>query len=172
LDALAAHYRQLELWAEHCPENFEDRAALVGAEIARIEGRDLEAMHLYEKASQAARRNGFVHNEGIANEVAARFYGAGGFEQIRDLYLRNARDCYLRWEPMARCGSSSSCMRIFARSRCFRIRLPRSRRPSTGWSSPQPSERRRPCLARSSSRTSSKRSWCSRSSRQVRSVAC
>src|SRR5262249_36560677 len=82
---------------EHCPENFEDRAALVGAEIARIEGRDREAMRLYEKARQAARRNGFVHNEGIANEVAARFYGVGGFEQIRDLYLRNARDCYLRW---------------------------------------------------------------------------
>ena len=40
LEALAAHHRQLEIWAENCPENFENRAALVGAEIARIEGRD------------------------------------------------------------------------------------------------------------------------------------
>ena len=32
-----------QIWAEHCPENFEDRAALVGAEIARIEGRALDA---------------------------------------------------------------------------------------------------------------------------------
>src|SRR5713101_657887 len=31
-EALAAHHRQLEIWAEHCPENFENRAALVGAE--------------------------------------------------------------------------------------------------------------------------------------------
>ena len=41
---------QLELWKQHCPENFENRAALVGAEIARIEGRALEAMNLYERA--------------------------------------------------------------------------------------------------------------------------
>src|SRR5262245_61989058 len=33
LEVLAAHHRQLEIWAEHCPENFENRAALVGAEI-------------------------------------------------------------------------------------------------------------------------------------------
>ena len=42
-EALAAHHRQLEIWAENCPENFENRAALVGAEIARIEGRELDA---------------------------------------------------------------------------------------------------------------------------------
>ena len=48
LEALAAHYRQLEIWAENCPENFENRAALVGAEIARIEGRALDAERLYE----------------------------------------------------------------------------------------------------------------------------
>ena len=41
--------------------------------------------------------NGFVHNEAIAYELAARFYAARGFEQIAHLYLRNARDCYLRW---------------------------------------------------------------------------
>src|SRR5262249_41069947 len=39
LEALAAHHRQLEIWAGNCPENFENRAALVGAEIARIESR-------------------------------------------------------------------------------------------------------------------------------------
>ena len=29
-EALAAHYRQLEVWAANCPENFENRTALVG----------------------------------------------------------------------------------------------------------------------------------------------
>ncbi len=37
LEALAAHHRQFEKWAANCPENFENRAALVGAEIARLE---------------------------------------------------------------------------------------------------------------------------------------
>jgi PAS domain S-box-containing protein len=96
-DAVVAHHRQLTVWAQHCPENFDNRAALVGAEIARIEGRELEAMRLYELAIQSARANGFVNNEALANELAARFYAACGFRQIADLYWRNARQCYLRW---------------------------------------------------------------------------
>jgi len=97
LEALAAHHRQLEVWAVNCPENFENCAALVSAEIARIEGRILDAEHLYEQAIRSARANGFVHHEGLANELAARFYAAHGLEQIAHLYLRNARRCYLRW---------------------------------------------------------------------------
>ena len=97
LDALAAHHRQLAIWAANCPENFENRAALVGAEIARIEGRIPDAEHLYEKAIRSARANGFVQNVAVANELAGRFYGARGFEQIAQLYLRNARRCYLSW---------------------------------------------------------------------------
>jgi PAS domain S-box-containing protein len=96
-EALAAHHRQLQIWAEHCPENFENRAALVGAEIARLEGRDFDAERLYEQAIRSARANGFVHNEALAYEVAARFYAACGFDEIARLYLRNARSCYVRW---------------------------------------------------------------------------
>jgi transcriptional regulator with GAF, ATPase, and Fis domain len=97
LEALAAHHRQLEAWAENCPENFENRAALVGAEIARLEDRDLDAMRLYEKAIRSARANGFIHNEALAYERGSAFYRARGFEQIAETYLRNARSCYLSW---------------------------------------------------------------------------
>jgi PAS domain S-box-containing protein len=97
IEALAAHHRQLQAWAESCPDNFENRAALVGAEIARIEGRDLDAMNLFEQAIRSSQANGFIHNEAIANELAARHYAACGFRQIADLYLRNARDGYMRW---------------------------------------------------------------------------
>ena len=95
--ALDAHHRQLEVWAENCPENFENRAALVGAEIARIDGRDVDAMRLYEQAIRSARANGFVHNEALANELASRFYAARGFEKIARVYLQDARYGYLRW---------------------------------------------------------------------------
>ena len=96
-DALGDHERELRAWAANCPENFEDRAALVAAEIARIEGRPLEAMDLYERAIVLARTNGFVHDEAIAYELAARFYATRGFDDIALLYLQNARDRYLRW---------------------------------------------------------------------------
>jgi PAS domain S-box-containing protein len=97
LEALATHHRQLQAWSENCPENFENRAALVGAEIARIEDRTLDAMNLYEQAIRSAQANGFVHNEAVASELAARFYAARGFEFAGRGYLRNARHCYLRW---------------------------------------------------------------------------
>jgi PAS domain S-box-containing protein len=97
LEALATHHRQLKVWAVNCPENFENRAALVSAEIARIEDRILDAEQFYEKAIQSARANGFVHNEALAHELAGRFYGARGFEQIAQIYLRSARQCFLSW---------------------------------------------------------------------------
>jgi signal transduction histidine kinase len=97
LDAVAAHHRQLQLWAANCPDNFENRAALVGAEIARIDDRDGEAMRLYEQAIRSARANGFAHQEALAYELAARFYAARGFEEFAYVYLRNARYGYRRW---------------------------------------------------------------------------
>src|SRR5262245_31578686 len=97
VEALTAHHRQLMAWAEHGPENFANRAALVGAEIARLEGRELDAERLYEQAIRSARANGFVHNDALANELAARFYAARGFETIARAYRRQARYCYLRW---------------------------------------------------------------------------
>jgi PAS domain S-box-containing protein len=96
-DAALDHHRQLEIWSENCPENFANRTALVGAEIARLEGRLLEAEELYEKAIRSAHANGFVHNEAVANEVTARFYAGRGFEKIARAYLRDARSCYQRW---------------------------------------------------------------------------
>ena len=97
LQVLLAHHAQLARWAENCPQNFKSRAALVGAEIAGIEGRDADAMRLYEQAIQAARENGFVQNEGLAHELAGRFYAARGVETIAHACLRNAQHCYVRW---------------------------------------------------------------------------
>ena len=102
LDALIEHDQQLKIWAEHCPANFENRAALVSAEIARIEGRMLDAEHLYEKAIHSARANGFIHNEAVANELAAQFYRTRGFTTIADAYLRNARACYEQWGALGK----------------------------------------------------------------------
>jgi PAS domain S-box-containing protein len=97
LETCAAHHRQLEIWAENCPENFEICAALVGAEIARLEVRDMEAMRLYDQALRSARDNNFVHKEAIAAELASRFYRTRGFDRIADAYLQDAHEGYARW---------------------------------------------------------------------------
>ena len=97
LEAMVAHHRQLEAWASHCPENFENRAMLIAAEIARIDARDPDAMRLYEQAIRSARDNGFVNNEALAHEVAARFYADRGLDRIARTYLRDARNGYRQW---------------------------------------------------------------------------
>lgn len=94
---LAAHERQLQAWARHCPENFASRATLVEAEIARLEYRELDAERLFEQAMRLARNYGLLHEEALANERAARFYAARGFDDIARLYLRKARSRYSRW---------------------------------------------------------------------------
>ncbi|HVK95106.1 MAG TPA: EAL domain-containing protein [Noviherbaspirillum sp.] len=94
---LTAHRAQLLEWAENCSATFCDKHALVAAETARIERRDLDAIHLYEKAIQSARKNGFVQNQGIAYELASAFYRMRGFDTFADAYLREARACYVHW---------------------------------------------------------------------------
>ncbi|WP_438044556.1 sensor histidine kinase [Sorangium sp. So ce128] len=94
---LVAHHKQIEVWASSSPESFGDRAVLVGAEIARVDGEWDKAAQLYEQAIRSARKSGFVHNEALAYEIASRFYRARGFDLIAATYLREARACYARW---------------------------------------------------------------------------
>jgi GAF domain-containing protein len=49
-----------------------------------------------------ARENGFVQHEGLAHELAARYYMARGVGRIADVYLRNARICYDRWGALGK----------------------------------------------------------------------
>jgi PAS domain S-box-containing protein len=96
-DLLTAHREQLREWADSYPPTFADKHALVAAEIARLEGRDADAMRLYEQAIRSARDHGFVQNEGLAHELTARFFTTRGFDTIAHACLRDARHCYLRW---------------------------------------------------------------------------
>jgi len=101
-ELLTVHLEQLREWAENYPPTFGDKHTLVLAELARIEGRDLDAMRLYEEAIRAAGENGFVQNEGLANELAAQFYLKRGIERMAHSYLRDARYCYLRWGALGK----------------------------------------------------------------------
>jgi predicted ATPase/signal transduction histidine kinase len=97
LEALVAHHQQLEVWARNGPANFASRAALVSAEVARIEDRALDAERLFGEAIRLAHEGGFVQIEALAYETAASFWRARGFGQVADGCLREALDRYRRW---------------------------------------------------------------------------
>ena len=137
VDALTALHRELQLWAANCPDNFENRAALVAAEMARLDGRELDAMRLYEQAIRSARANGFIHNEALAYELAARFYAARGFEKFARVYLRGRP---LRLSALGRRGQGaatrSSSIHTSGRTNARPVRPTRSGRRSSTWTSP------------------------------------
>jgi hypothetical protein len=95
LGALRRHCDQLQHWADCCPDNFSDRAALAASELARIEGRTLDAQSLYEEAIRHARRQGFVQIEALAQESAAHLYETLNLPTLSEACLRNARYAYL-----------------------------------------------------------------------------
>ena len=88
---------QLALWKTHCPENFSHLHTLVEAETARLAGKEFAAGRLYDIAIEEAAEQGFIQDEGLANELAAGFYLENGFNIIAQAYLRKARACYARW---------------------------------------------------------------------------
>ncbi|HEY9027484.1 MAG TPA: AAA family ATPase, partial [Burkholderiaceae bacterium] len=92
----------LAVWSEQCPENYATRHALVAAELARLQGRELEAERLYEDAIAAARVGALVHQEALACERAAAFHRGRGLPRIADAYLADAHAAYARWGATAK----------------------------------------------------------------------
>jgi PAS domain S-box-containing protein len=100
--ALRTHARWLDGLATHNPKSLTSRARLVAAEIARIDGRELEAQRLYEQAISSAADNDLVPIEALALETAARFHAERGLDTIARALLRSARDAYRRWGALGK----------------------------------------------------------------------
>jgi signal transduction histidine kinase len=101
-ETLEWNQSRLKIWAENCPVNFLHRYYLVEAEMARLLGRELEAIDCYDQAIAAAQDSGYIHHEAIANELAAKFYLARGQKKIARAYLTDAHYRYVRWGATAK----------------------------------------------------------------------
>jgi predicted ATPase/anti-sigma regulatory factor (Ser/Thr protein kinase) len=102
LEALALHRVELAALAAASPENLTSRLLLVDAEIARVDGRLLEAMELYERAIQEARARAMPHIAALAFETASRFYDARGLETLATACQTSARAWYKQWGAAAK----------------------------------------------------------------------
>ncbi|MDJ0556870.1 MAG: AAA family ATPase [Microcoleaceae cyanobacterium MO_207.B10] len=94
---LESNQKRMKIWADNSPDNFLHKYLLIAAEMARGSGEHLEAMDLYDRAIDSARKNKFIQNEALANELAAKFWLARGKEEFAKIYLNNARYCYQIW---------------------------------------------------------------------------
>ena len=99
---LETHLAKLAGWAETGAENFRHKHLLILAELARGEGKVLEAMALYDEAIEGARKNEFMNHEALANELAAKFYLQQGRRSIAMVYMGSAFYSYQRWGATAK----------------------------------------------------------------------
>ncbi|NEO86965.1 MAG: AAA family ATPase [Spirulina sp. SIO3F2] len=101
---------RLRSWATHAPENYQHKYNLVAAEHYRILGQKLVAMDHYDYAITGAKNNNYLHEEAIANELAAEFYLAWDHNtqqspdktKIAVVYLQAAYYGYARWGAKAK----------------------------------------------------------------------
>lgn len=88
--------------AESCPQNFRHRLDLVRAERARVDGRDLEAINLFDAAIEGATQNGFVKDEAFALERSAEHHRTQGRKRLARAYVLEARQAYAHWGATAK----------------------------------------------------------------------
>lgn len=92
----------LKVWSSLCEDNFLHQYLLVQAEAARMEGRDLDAMQLYDKSIASASKYDYINNAALANELAAEFYFSKNLEKVASVYLQEAHYLFQVWGATAK----------------------------------------------------------------------
>ncbi len=92
------HQDTLEKLARSAPPNYLHKYHLVEAERMRVlEGEPDTIMHHYDQAIALARESEFIHEEALANELAARYLLSQGQNAAASSYLRSAMKKYEAW---------------------------------------------------------------------------
>ncbi|MEG4113412.1 MULTISPECIES: AAA family ATPase [unclassified Microcoleus] len=94
--------KKMKKWAVHAPMNYQHKYDLVAAEKARVLGKNIEAMELYDRAIDGAAKNSYIQEEALAYELAGEFYQALGKEIVSQAYLTKAYYGYIHWGATAK----------------------------------------------------------------------
>jgi predicted ATPase/serine phosphatase RsbU (regulator of sigma subunit) len=94
--------KRLRKYARFAPDNHRHKYLLVEAERARIRNKDTKAMKNYDQAIALAKTNGFIQEEALSNELAAKYFLEKGNERIAKTYMKEAHYLYTRWGAKAK----------------------------------------------------------------------
>lgn len=99
---LALFEAELKTWAGSAPMNYQHQYHLLLAEKSRIRASHWKAVLFYEMAIKGAKNSLFVHDQALANELFSKFWIEQGYEDIAELYIREARVLYHQWDAGAK----------------------------------------------------------------------
>ncbi|BAY90168.1 MULTISPECIES: trifunctional serine/threonine-protein kinase/ATP-binding protein/sensor histidine kinase [unclassified Tolypothrix] len=102
LERINSHQEKLQTWANYAPFNHQHRSSLVAAERYRVLGKFAEAMEHYDLAIAQAKTHGYLQDEALSNELAAKFYLSWGRQKVAASYMQEAYYCYARWGAKAK----------------------------------------------------------------------
>ncbi len=102
LRKVMATIKHLTKLAKSAPMNYQNKVFLLEAERLRVLGKSSQAMALYNGAIATAKEHGYIQEEALANELAARFYVDWGKEKIAQVYMTEAYYGYVRWGAIAK----------------------------------------------------------------------
>ncbi|OCQ89027.1 histidine kinase [Nostoc sp. MBR 210] len=101
-ERIVSNQEILKYWATHAPMNFQHKYDLVAAEWYRVLGNRAEAMEYYDRAISLAKANGYLQEEALAHELAAKFYLGWGKAKVAAGYMQEAYYCYAKWGAKAK----------------------------------------------------------------------
>ncbi|MDZ8107089.1 MAG: AAA family ATPase [Nostoc sp. DedQUE12a] len=102
LNRVTNNQEKMKQWATDAPMNFQHKFDLVAAEQYRILGNKADAMDYYDRAITLAKEHGYIQEEALANELAAKFYLDWGKQRIAQEYMTEAYYGYARWGAKAK----------------------------------------------------------------------
>jgi predicted ATPase/signal transduction histidine kinase len=102
LDKVEQLQKAMGLWAVNAPQNFEHKWNLVEAERQRVLGDAVMAKEHFDRAISGARRNGYLNDESVANELAGKFYLSIGDQYSARYHLEEACNRYREWGAYAK----------------------------------------------------------------------
>lgn len=99
---IEANQEKMKTWAQYAPMNCLYKFDLVEAERERVLGEKWKAIDYYDRAIAGAQENGYIRDQALANELAAKFYLGWGKEKVAKAYMQEAHDGYTRWGATAK----------------------------------------------------------------------
>ena len=102
LKQVIKNQKKLKKWATFAPENVLYKWHLVEAERYRVMGQTDAAASEYNLATAGAKEHGYIQDEALANELAAKFYLSQEKSEAATDYMQQAYYGYAKWGAKAK----------------------------------------------------------------------
>lgn len=94
---LLSNLLKMKIWKKGCPYNFGNKWKLLKAEILSLFKMDRMSEKYYEEAISLAKARGFLHEEGVASLLAARYYLTKKKRVTAGFFMEKAVEAFEMW---------------------------------------------------------------------------